>query len=219
MLETAMILAAGRGKRMRPLTDTTPKPLLPVCGRPLLAWHLHKLAEAGFRRVVVNGAWLSEQIEAFLQQVDLDLALHFSPEPPGGLETAGGIVQALAWLGDAPFAVINGDVFSEYDYTRFRAPQGLAHLVLVPSPPHHPEGDFGLEAGRVTPQGPWTFSGLSVLSPELFQGVAPGFRPLAPVLREAMAQGAVTGEVFDGLWSDVGTPERLHALEKTLGCA
>ncbi len=219
MLETAMILAAGRGARMRPLTDTTPKPLLPVCGRPLLAWHLHKLAEAGFRRVVVNGAWLREQIEAFLQQLDTALEIHFSPEPPGGLETAGGIIQALPWLGDEPFAVINGDVFSHYDYARFSPPDGLAHLVLVPSPVHNAGGDFGLEAGRVTPHGPWTFSGLSVLTPQLFAGLTPGFRPLAPVLRCAMAQGAVSGEVFEGLWSDVGTPQRLHALEKALGCA
>lgn len=219
MIDTAMILAAGRGRRMRPLTDVTPKPLLSVCGRPLLEWHLRKLAQAGFRRVVVNGAWLAEQIDAFVQQVDLDLALHFSAEPPGGLETAGGIVQALPLLGDAPFAVINGDVFSDYDYGCFAPPRGLAHLVLVPSPPHNAEGDFGLQGARVTPRGPWTFSGLSVLRPELLAGLEAGSRPLAPLLRQAMAQGAVTGEVFHGLWSDVGTPQRLHALEKTLGCA
>lgn len=218
-IERAMILAAGRGRRMRPLTDTTPKPLLKVCGRPLLDWHLEKLAAAGVREVVVNGAWLKDQIAAFLQTPRYGLKLYFSPEPPGGLETAGGIVQALPLLGEAPFIVVNGDVFSDYDYACLPQPGGLAHLVLVPSPEHHPTGDFGLEDGRVTPEGPWTFSGISVLSPELFAGVVPGPRPLAPLLRAAMRQGQVSGALYEGLWSDVGTPKRLAALNARLGCS
>lgn len=219
VIERAMVLAAGRGERMRPLTDTIPKPLLKVCGRPLLDWHLEKLAAAGVREVVVNGAWLKEQIADFLRTPRYGLKLRFSPEPPGGLETAGGIVRALPYLGEAPFIVVNGDVFSDYDYAHLPVPQALAHLVLVPSPAHNPAGDFGLENGLVTPEGPWTFSGISVLSPALFAGVAPGVQPLAPLLREAMAQGQVSGELHEGLWSDVGTPERLAQLNGRLGCS
>ncbi len=128
-------------------------------------------------------------------------------------------MQALPYLGSAPFIVVNGDVFSDYDYARLPEPVGLAHLVLVPSPPHNPTGDFGLESGRVTPAGPWTFSGISVLSPALFDGVAPGRRPLAPLLRAAMRQGRVSGELYEGLWSDVGTPQRLADLNARLGCS
>lgn len=218
-IERAMVLAAGRGMRMRPLTDTTPKPLLRVCGRPLLDWQLEKLAAAGVREVVVNGAWLKEQIAAFVGRPRYGLTLHFSAEPPGGLETAGGIVQALPLLGDAPFIVVNGDVFTDYDYARLSQPDGLAHLVLVPSPAHHPEGDFGLQGGRVTPTGPWTFAGISVLDPELFAGVTPGPQPLAPLLRQAMDAGQVSGERYTGLWCDVGTPQRLAALNARLGCS
>ncbi len=219
MPEVAMLLAAGRGKRMRPLTDTTPKPLLPVCGEPLLGRHLKHLRTAGVRRVVVNGAWLKEQIEAFLAVGDWGMEVIFSPEPPGGLETAGGIVRALPWLGERPFIVVNGDVWTDFDFSCLPDRVDAAHLVLVPSPPHNPRGDFGLENGKVLPEGPFTFAGISVLSPELFAGLDDRPAPLAPLLRTAMAQGTVTGCLHEGMWHDVGTPERLRDLEKRLGCA
>ena len=220
MIRRAMVLAAGRGQRMRPLTDHTPKPLLKVCGRPLLDWHLERLAAAGVEEVVVNGAWLRDQIEAYVARPRYGLKVHFSPEPrEGGLETAGGIIQALPLLEAEPFIVVNGDIFTDFDFATLPENVDLAHLVLVPSPPHNPQGDFGLEAGRVTPEGPLTFAGISVLSPRLFDGLTPGVRPLAPLLRAAMAEGRVTGMLHEGTWYDIGTPERLHALAQSLGCA
>lgn len=219
MIRRAMVLAAGRGKRMRPLTDHTPKPLLKVCGRPLLDWHLERLAVAGVEEVVVNGAWLRDQIEAYVAHPRYGLKVHFSPEPrEGGLETAGGIIQALPLLGSDPFIVVNGDVFTDFDFSVLPAQVELAHLVLVPSPPHNARGDFGLEAGRVTPNGPFTFAGISVLTPELFEGVSPGVRPLAPLLRAAMKSERVSGMLYEGAWYDIGTPERLKALAQSLGC-
>ncbi|WP_294947980.1 N-acetylmuramate alpha-1-phosphate uridylyltransferase MurU [Sulfurivirga sp.] len=219
MPEVAMILAAGRGKRMRPLTDTTPKPLLPVCGEPLLGRHLRRLRNAGIQRVVVNGAWLKAQIEAYVTGRDWGMEVIFSPEPPGGLETAGGIVRALPWLGERPFIVVNGDVWTDFDFASLPDQVEAAHLVLVSSPPHNPHGDFGLENGKVLPEGPYTFAGISVLSPALFAGLDDRPAPLAPLLRSAMARGAVTGRLHEGIWHDVGTPERLRDLEKRLGCA
>ncbi len=215
-----MILAAGRGERMRPLTDHTPKPLLPVAGRPLIVHHLEALARSGVREVVINHAWLGERIEAALGDGGRwGLRLHYSPEGQA-LETGGGIFNALPLLGDGPFLVINGDVWTDLDYRSLRHPlPGLAHLVLVPNPDHHPGGDFFLDpAGRITnhPAGRLTFSGIGVYRPELFAGCEPGAFPLAPLLRQAAAAGQVTGTRFQGRWMDVGTPERLAAVERWL---
>ncbi|WP_019895978.1 N-acetylmuramate alpha-1-phosphate uridylyltransferase MurU [Hydrogenovibrio halophilus] len=230
-LTTAMILAAGRGERLRPITDTCPKPLVEVGGQPLIAWHLQALAKAGIQQVVINHAWLGEQIEQTLGNGERwGLRIHYSPEPEGGLETAGGVIQALPTIESvnhspqAPFVLVNGDVFCEFDFAHWQAQcpldqADLAHLVVVPKPPEKAQGDFGLaESGsqrqRLTPQGAWTFSGLSVLRPALFAGVREqkARRALAPLLREQMAQGRVSGEVFRGRWLDVGTPERLAHL-------
>jgi MurNAc alpha-1-phosphate uridylyltransferase len=219
----AMILAAGRGERMRPLTDSCPKPLLPVAGKPLIAWHLERLAAAGFHRVVINHAHLGQQIEDALGDGSAwGLQTAYSPEPPGALETAGGIVKALPLLGAEPFLVVNGDVFCDWDFARapaLLADGDLAHLVLVPNPPQHPAGDFALGNGRVAADGVerLTFSGLGIYRPALFAGLEPG-QPakLAPLLRQAMAEGRVGGECHGGRWEDVGTPARLQALDEEL---
>ena len=217
----AMILAAGRGERMRPLTDHTPKPLLPVAGRALIDYHLEALARAGLREVVINHAHLGVQIEAALGNGSRHgLRISYSPEPEGALETGGGILQALSKLGPDPFLVINGDIWTDYDYARL--PQrldGLAHLVLVDNPPQHPDGDFHLHPdGRLHDTGGvrLTFSGIGVYHPDLFTGCEPGRFPLAPLLRRAIAQGQVSGEHFTGRWADVGTPERLRELDRAL---
>jgi MurNAc alpha-1-phosphate uridylyltransferase len=219
----AMILAAGRGERMRPLTDRVPKCLLQVGGKPLIEWHLEKLAAAGFTEVVINHAWLGKQIEAQLGNgVRFGLRIRYSAEEEA-LETAGGIAKALPLLGEAAFLVVNGDVYCEFDFASLspaaadvRSGTILAHLVLVDNPAHHPRGDFALNAGRVRTEGPsmLTFSGIGVYSPMLFTGIASGARAqLAPLLREAMALGLVTGQRYEGWWVDVGTPERLAQLD------
>ncbi len=221
-----MILAAGRGERMRPLTDTCPKPLLPVGGKPLIVWHLERLAAAGFHDVVINHAHLGAQIEAALGNGSTwGLHLAYSPEPPGALETAGGIVQALPLLGGKPFLVINGDVYCDWDVGRAPAlalGEDQAHLVLVPNPPQHPEGDFALADGRVMDAGTprHTFAGIGLYRPALFAGLVAG-QPakLAPLLRQAMARSQVGGELYRGRWEDVGTPARLQALDAELGGA
>jgi MurNAc alpha-1-phosphate uridylyltransferase len=217
----AMILAAGRGERMRPLTDHTPKPLLPVAGRALIDYHLAALARAGLREVVINHAHLGIQIEAALGNGSRHgLRISYSPEPEGALETGGGILQALSKLGPEPFLVINGDIWTEYDYARVpRSLDGLAHLVLVDNPPQHPDGDFHLHPdGRVQETGGerLTFSGIGVYHPDLFSGCEPGRFPLAPLLRQAIAAGQVSGEHYTGRWCDVGTPERLRELDREL---
>jgi MurNAc alpha-1-phosphate uridylyltransferase len=221
----AMILAAGRGERMRPLTDVCPKPLLCVAGKPLIVWHLERLARAGFRQVVINHAHLGEQIEALLGDGEAwGLTINCSPEPPGALETAGGIAQALPLLGDEPFLVINGDIFCDWDLALAKtalAPVDatLAHLVMVPNPPQHPLGDFVLAHGKVgageTAHGAnLTFSGIGIYRPALFAALQRGqSAKLAPLLQEAIAAGRVSGERHDGQWTDVGTPERLAALD------
>ncbi|WP_315904564.1 N-acetylmuramate alpha-1-phosphate uridylyltransferase MurU [Denitratisoma sp. DHT3] len=223
-----MILAAGRGERMRPLTDATPKPLLAVGGKPLIVWHLERLAAAGLREVVINHAHLGAQIEHALGDGRaFGLSIAYSPEPPGALETAGGIARALPLLAgeSESFLVVNGDIWCDYDFARLPqlAPGDLAHLVLVPNPPQHPDGDFVLdEGGRVAdaPAAPGprlTFSGIGLYRPALFAGLAPD-RPakLAPLLRAAMAQARVSGERHDGRWEDVGTPQRLADLDREL---
>ncbi len=215
----AMILAAGRGERMRPLTDHTPKPLLKVAGRPLIEYHIRALAVAGFTELVINHAHLGEQIETALGDgTRFGVSLRYSAESPA-LETGGGIFRALPLLGEGPFVVINGDVWIDYPLAQLpQEPAGLAHLVLVDNPPHHPGGDFRLCAGQVGASGEprLTFSGLGVYRPELFADCTPGPFPLAPLLRRAMAAGQVSGEHYRGRWIDVGTPERLAAVEAAL---
>ena len=220
-----MILAAGRGERMRPLTDRTPKSMLQVGGKPLLFRHLEKLSRAGFGSVVINHAHLGEQIEAAVGDGGRwNLAIRFSPEAQA-LETAGGIRNALTLLGAPVFAVVNADVYSDFDYSRLAEMvrtmplAALAHLVLVDNPAHHLQGDFSLEGGlvRTGPADLLTFSGIGVYRAELFAPIAPrASHPLAPLLRTQMALGKVAGEHFRGEWDDIGTPQRLADLEARL---
>lgn len=214
----AMILAAGRGERMRPLTDRTPKPLLPVAGKPLIEHLITSLARAGFQDLVVNYAHLGEQIvERLGDGSRLGVRIRYSPESNGGLETGGGIFHALPLLDSDPFLVVNGDIYTDYPFDRIpRIISSLAYLILVSNPHHNPGGDFYLEDGRVMDEGPekLTFSGIGVYRPALFSGCTPGRFPLAPLLRKAMRQGAVTGEHYCGTWNDVGTPERLMELNR-----
>lgn len=227
----AMILAAGRGERMRPLTDTCPKPLLRAGGLPLIGWHLRRLAAAGVRDVVINHAWLGERIERTLGDgADWGVSIRYSPEGEA-LETAGGIARALPLLGDAPFLVINGDVWCDWDVGRARSIAGrmlaldlLAWCVLVDNPAHHPGGDFALDAGRLGNgrSGPGadarlTFAGIGLYRPALFAGVPAGARAaLAPLLRGAADAGLAGAERHDGRWTDVGTPQRLAELDAQL---
>ncbi|WP_075878784.1 N-acetylmuramate alpha-1-phosphate uridylyltransferase MurU [Vreelandella massiliensis] len=215
----AMILAAGLGKRMRPLTDTCPKPLLPVAGKPLIVHHLERLKRAGFEEVVINVSYRGEQIITALGDGQaLGLRLHFSQEETP-LETGGGIRQALPLLGETPFLLVNGDVWCEAFPRQLTLADGdLAHLMLVDNPDHHPGGDFALHNGRVRAEGEpkLTFSGLSVMHPALVAEHAPGAFALAPLLKAAMASDRVSGEHFRGRWVDVGTPERLKRLDQAL---
>jgi N-acetyl-alpha-D-muramate 1-phosphate uridylyltransferase len=219
----AMILCAGRGERMRPLTDATPKPLLAVGGKALVAWTLERLVRAGVMEFVVNHAHLGEQIEAALGDGSrFGASIRYSPEREA-LETAGGIANALPLLGESPFLVVNGDIWCDFDYkalaSRALDPATLAHLVLVPNPPQHPDGDFTLSGERVLADtgDRLTFSGIGIYRPALFAGVPRGTKAkLAPLLRAAIGQRAVTGETFAGEWHDVGTPERLAALDRSL---
>jgi MurNAc alpha-1-phosphate uridylyltransferase len=215
----AMILAAGRGERMRPLTDHIPKPLLRVGGKPLIVLHLERLASAGIGDIVINHAHLGEQIEATLGDGGRwGVRIRYSPERKA-LETGGGIFRALPLLGSDPFLVVNGDIWTELDFSRLRIETDrLAHLVLVSNPPHHPGGDFALSNGRVLAEGEprYTFSGIGVYHPDLFRDQEPGAFPLAPLLRQAMGRGLVSGELYGGRWSDVGTPDRLQALDRML---
>jgi MurNAc alpha-1-phosphate uridylyltransferase len=218
-IRTAMILAAGRGERMRPLTDRVPKPLLTAGGRRLIDYHLEALARSGIREVVVNHAHLGDQIEAALGDGRaFGLRIRYSPEGRA-LETGGGIHRALPLLGEGPFLVVNGDVWTDVDFGGLTlAASDLAHLVLVDNPAHHPAGDFALQSGRASVQGEprLTFSGIGVYRAALFAGCRDGAFPLAPLLREAMAAGRVSGERHAGTWVDVGTPERLAALDARL---
>jgi len=219
----AMILAAGRGERMRPLTDQTPKPLLEVGGKPLIQYHIEALRDAGFRELVVNHAHLGNQIvERLGDGAQFGVHIDYSSEPEGALETGGGIKQALPLLGEQPFLVLNGDIWTDYPYQQlYREPEGLAHLVLIDNPPHHPEGDFQLNGRRLTAGGKrkLTFSGIGLYQPDLFADSPEGAFPLAPLLRRAMQAGRVSGEYFQGRWLDVGTPRRLAELNRELAGA
>jgi len=217
-----MLLAAGRGERMRPLTDAAPKPLLKVGGKRLIEFHLERLAAAGFRQVVINTAWLGDMIEAALGDgARYGLAITYSHERPEALETGGGIFHALPLLGSGPFLLVNGDVWTDIDFGALRRapPAGsLAHIVLVPNPPQHARGDFVLDDERVSEgEGTrYTYSGVGIYRPELFAGCAPGKFPLLPLLRRAIAEKRLTGEVHGGRWYDIGTVERLQLLDAQL---
>jgi MurNAc alpha-1-phosphate uridylyltransferase len=215
-VKTAMILAAGRGERMRPLTDTLPKPLLRVHGKPLIEYHVERLAQAGFERIVINLAWLGSLIRDYLGTGSrYGVSIHYSEEIPQALEPAGGIFRALPLLGGAPFAVVNGDIFTDYAFERLHLPEGRdSHIVLVPNPPQHPRGDFGLERGLAVAAAPtqYTFGCIAVYRPDFFAGCTDGVFPLKPLLLRSMAAGCCSAELYTGPWEDVGTPERLKAL-------
>lgn len=218
----AMILAAGRGERMRPLTDHTPKPLLEVGGKSLIVWHLERLAKAGFKEVVINHAHLGELVELALGDgSQWDLRIKYSPEKIA-LETAGGIANALPLLGFEPFLVVNGDTFTEIDFgvLKYALQANIhAHIVLVSNPPQHPKGDFAIEEGLLKNTGDQmlTFSGVGVYHPDLFASVTRGASAkLAPLLRNAIAENKATAEYYQGLWHDIGTPERLKVLDDKL---
>ncbi len=225
----AMILAAGRGERMRPLTDHTPKPLLQAGGKPLIVWHIERLVRAGITDLVINHAHLGAQIEQALGDgSQFGARIRYSPETVA-LETAGGIAYALSLLGDEPFAVVNGDVYCDYDFARLpvladrlKNNRDNAHLVLVNNPSHHPRGDFMLHEERVLPANAeadtlLTFSGLGLYQPALFGHIVRGSKaPLAPLLRQQIALDKVSGDYYRGMWVEVGTPQRLDELDKSL---
>ena len=213
----AMVLAAGRGERMRPITDTLPKPLVPVAGKPLISYHLERLAAAGVRDVVVNLSWLGERIRAGLGDGgDYGLSISYSEEGPVPLETGGGIFKALPLLGPGPFLVVNGDTWSDIDYSRLALEDGAnGRIVLVQNPTHNLRGDFGVEGDVVVdrPTDRFTYSGVGVYRPEFFDGCSPGRFPMLPLLKRAIAARILRGEVHGGEWCDVGTPERLASLD------
>lgn len=226
-LTTAMIFAAGRGERMRPLTDTCPKPLLEAGGKPLIVWQIERLAQAGIRTIVINHAWLGARIEAALGDgARWDVELRYSPETEA-LETAGGIAQALPLLGEQVFVAVSGDVFCDFDYAPLRAnaealqarsDPGM-HLVMVPNPPFHPAGDFALRDGQLALDGEprFTFGNIGLYDPRMFRDLAPGTRrALTPYYREAIGAGRANGELYPGRWENVGTPAQLQALDEAL---
>ena len=222
----AMILAAGKGTRMRPLTLQTPKPLLLAAGKPLIVWHIERLVKAGFKRLVINHYWLGEQLELAIGDGSRwGVHIDWSAEDLL-LNTGGGILNALPLLGDDPFLLVNGDVFTDMDFSAFISSEGmvvlpagiLAHLLMVDNPEHNPEGDFSLENDQIRNGGEaaLTFSGVSLIRPQLFFAEKPGSFPLTPLLKQCMNQGKVSGEYYQGYWLDVGTPERLKTLDNDL---
>ncbi len=221
MSRAAMILAAGRGERLRPLTDRLPKPLVEAGGETLIGRHVRRLAGAGYQRLVINTAHLGHLIEEALgdgRHYGVDIV--YSREDGTALDTGGGILNALELMGGGPFAVVNGDIWTDYPFEGLAlAPGDLARLVLVPNPHHNTAGDFALAAGRVTARGPGplTFSGIGLYHPDLFCGCEPGIFPLAPLLRAAATRGRVGGECYSGAWTDVGTVERLEELRRSVG--
>ena len=214
-----MLLAAGDGTRMRPLTENLPKPLLEAGGKPLLQYHIEALRRAGVREIVINHARLGRMIERrFGDGESFGVRLRYSAEGEAPLETGGGIQRALALLGEDGFLAINADIWTDYPFQRLlqAAPP---RLVLVPNPPHHPQGDFALQGERVRLAGGprYTFSGIGLYTPAMFADLKPGKSPLAPLLRRQIAADQITGERYDGPWFDIGTPQRLRELEVFLG--
>ncbi len=217
----AMILAAGRGERMRPLTDVLPKPLLEVGGKALIEWHLEKLAKAGFQEVIINIAHLGYKIPEFLGSgLKYGIKITYSDEQEeGALESAGGIIKALPLLGEETFMVVNGDVFCDYEFdASFDLGKDEAHLILVQNPEHNLDGDFSLNGSRVStaPNDKKTFSGIAYYNPEIFKNITYGRSALAPLLREKIANGKVSGSLHSGYWHDIGTPKRLENINKDL---
>ncbi len=213
-----MVLAAGRGERLRPITDTLPKPLVPIAGKPLIAYHLEALARARIREVVINLSWLGEKIRTALGDGGrYGVSIAYSEEGPTPLETGGGIHRALALLGAEPFLVVNSDVWTDMDFSRVPTlDDGAdAHLMLAPNPAHHPRGDFGLEGDFVVAGEAerFTYTGIGMFRPQLFDGCAPGKFPLLPLLRRAIAARRLRGEVYRGEWLDIGSPDRLAQLD------
>lgn len=215
-----LILAAGRGERLRPLTDHTPKPLLQAGGRCLIEYTIESLVHAGFTELVINLAHLGHKIETALGDGNqFGARISYSNEGNTALETAGGIINALPLLGDQPFLVVNGDIATDFTFQRLTTRNaGLAHIVLVPNPAHHGHGDFALANGLIRNQGEprYTFSGIGVYDPKLFASIPPGKHPLAPLLRNAAEQSQVSGELHRGFWMDIGTPERLREVDTLL---
>jgi MurNAc alpha-1-phosphate uridylyltransferase len=214
----AMILAAGKGERMRPLTDKIPKPLLEVAGKPLIVWHIEKLAKAHFKEVVINHAYLGEMIEAYLGNGSKwGLKIQYSREG-SPLETAGGIKKALSFLGDEPFLVVNADIFTDLDYITLKnmnLDNFKGHLVMVKNPPHHMKGDFVLKHNKIELEGSnkLTFSGLAIYRPEIFEEInMESVAKLAPILKKLIDAGCICGEEYHGLWFDIGTPKRLEEI-------
>ena len=218
----AMILAAGHGVRLKPLTDQTPKPLIPVAGKPLIEYHLEALAAAGFGEIVINQGHLGEQLPLALGNGERwGVRILWSDERPDPLETGGGLYKALPLVGDSPFLAVNGDIWTDYPFSRLRAVKcDYAHLVLVPNPKHHPQGDFALQGAVIRKQGEprYTYSGIAVYHPRLFRDCSPGKFSVVPLMWRDMEENIVTGERYDGAWSDIGTPERLANLDASLSC-
>lgn len=216
----AILLAAGRGKRMRPLSDSTPKPLLKVGGVRLIEYHIQALAKMGLEEIVVNVAHLSEQFPEILGDGSrYGLNIHYSFEPEGGLETGGGIINAMSLLGAEPFLVINSDIFTDYPFTNLKSqPSRLAHVVLVDNPTHNPKGDFSINKGNldVRQLNTYTYSGVGVFHPDFFSGDHPEIFSLTKLLNKAITDGTITAEYYDGTWLDIGTPERLKELDQQL---
>ena len=214
-ITTAMILAAGRGERMRPLTDTLPKPMLKVKGKPLLQYHLESLQKAGVKKVIINHAWLGQEIvDYFAEGQSFGMDILYSAETQA-LETAGGIQQALPLLGEGPFILVNGDIFTDYDFSQLTPPVDcLAHLVLTENPAHHPQGDFAILQGMAdshrSPR--CTYTGIGVYCREFFAQLKSGKFPLGPLIREWIEKKQVSAEYYSGHWCDVGTPQRLESL-------
>jgi len=216
-LTHAMLLAAGRGERMRPLTDALPKPLLPVRGKPLIVYHLEKLARLGVQTAVINLAWLGSQLRAALGDgARWGLRIHYSDEGTQALDVGGGIFRALPWLGSEPFLVVSSDIYTAFDFAELEiGPQALAQLLLVPNPEHHRRGDFALIDGRVAPAGEHTltYGGIGLFRAQLFEGCRPGRFALLPLLERAMSAERLHGQLYAGPWTNVGTAGQLDALQ------